>query len=67
MSYNLNRFTLSPTTENLGKADFIWINQGFKLDRHSILDEQTLKSMQSKNYKLVYSNKKTGASIYNIR
>ena len=64
LSYNLNRFTLNPTVDNINKADYIWVNQNFRLDMRSVLDEQALKLIQSKNYKIAYSNKDTGTAIY---
>ena len=67
LSYNLNRFTINPTEENLNKADYIWVNQNFRLDMRSILGEQTLKLIQSKNYKIVYFSKATGTVIYRIK
>ena len=62
--YNLERKSLFATDRNLGSADYIWINQNFRLDIRSILDEETLKSIRSKNYKITYSNKETGTIIY---
>jgi len=67
LSYNLNRFTLNPTAENFGKADYVWVNQNFNLDRRSILDRQTLSLVQSRNYKIAYSNGQTGTIIYKIK
>ncbi len=67
LSYNLNRFTLNPTTDNIGKADYIWINQNFRLDMRSIFDEQALKLIKSKNYKIVYSNKATTTFVYEVK
>ena len=67
LSYNLNRFTLNPTKENLNKANYIWVNQNFRLDMRSILDEQALNLIQSKDYKKVYFNKATGTLIYEVK
>ena len=67
MSYNLDRFTLNPIAENLGKADYVFVNQNFRLDNHVIFEEQTLKALQSKNYNVAYSNKETGTTIYGIK
>lgn len=64
LSYNLNRLTLNPIMDNIDGADYIWVNQNFKLDRHSILSKQILKSVQSKDYKTVYYNKATGTTVY---
>ena len=67
LSYNLDRFTLNPAKENLNKADYIWVNQNFRLDMRSIPDEQALKLIQSKDYKIVYFNKATGTFIYKVK
>ena len=62
--YNIERTSLYANDENLKRADYIWVNQNFRLDRVSMLDENILKSMQAKNYKIAYSNKETGTIIY---
>lgn len=65
--YNIERNSLFVSDDNIKKADYIWVNQNFKLDAYSILDENTLKDIVSRNYKVAYSNKKTGTTIYQIR
>jgi|TARA_Y100000310_G_scaffold336415_1_gene420892 4-amino-4-deoxy-L-arabinose transferase-like glycosyltransferase len=65
--YNIQRTSLFSTDENLNKADYIWVNQNFKLDKRSVLDESSLNSIESENYKEVYSNKKTGTLIYSTK
>ncbi len=65
--YNLERTSLYFNEENIEKADYVWINQDFWLDRRSILDEDSLKLIQSKRYRLVYSNKDTGTEIYSTK
>ena len=67
LSYNLNRFTLEPTKKNLNKANYIWVNQNFRLDTHILMDEKTLKSIQAGNYQIVYSNKATGTIVYGAK
>mgnify|MGYP001573866616 CR=1 FL=1 len=62
--YNIERTSLYANEENLEKANYAWVNQNFKLDGISILDESALRLIQSKNYKTAYSNKKTGTVIY---
>lgn len=62
--YNIERTSLYLNDKSLNKADYIWINQNFKLDKRSIFNEAKLKQIQSRNYNLVYSNKKTGTLIY---
>ncbi|MBI2655704.1 glycosyltransferase family 39 protein [Candidatus Woesearchaeota archaeon] len=65
--YNLERTSLYFNEENLKKSDYVWINQNFWLDRRSILDDNSLKAIQSKKYKLVYSDKETGTEIYSAK
>ena len=64
--YNAERTSLYVNDENFNKADYIWVNQNFKLDRRSILDKNRLKSVQSKGYKIVYSNINTGTIVYAV-
>ena len=65
--YNIERNSLFFSDENINKADYIWVNQNFKLDAYSILNEHALNTIRSRNYKVAYSNKKTGTAIYQIR
>ena len=62
--YNIQRTSVYLSTENLEKADYIWVNQNFKLDRRSIFEKQNLDLLQSKNYNVAYRNQKTGTIIY---
>ena len=69
--YNIERLALYSTSENirenLENADYIWVNQNFKLDTFSSFDKQSLSIIQSGDYKAEYRNKKTGTIIYSIR
>lgn len=65
--YSIERTSLYSNEESLKRADYVWINQNFKLDRISILDDSALKSLQSKNYRIAYSNKETGTVIYSTQ
>lgn len=67
VQYNIERTSLYATEENLGKADYIWVNQDFGLDRRSILTREKLDLVQSKKYEMVYFNKKTGTLVYETR
>lgn len=71
LPYNIERFAFHSTEknirENLENADYIWVNQNFKLDTYSSFDQQSLSIIQSGDYKAVYRNKKTGTIIYSIR
>ncbi len=65
--YNLERTSIYATEENLKKADYVWINQGFKLDVRSVLTDEKIGLIRSKNYKVAYEHKKTGTLIYETR
>ena len=64
MPYNLERTSLYATSENLDKADYIWVNQNFSLDVRSILSKEKINEIQSRNYKIIYSNARTGTIVY---
>ena len=65
--YNIERTSLYATNETIKQADLIWVNQKFTLDKKSILDDQTLKLIESQNYSIAYYNNKTGTRIYRIK
>src|SRR3989339_109271 len=65
--YNLERASLYITVENIKKADYVWINQNFALDRRSVLNDSDLKLVQLQNSGIAYSNKDTGTTIYRIK
>lgn len=65
--YNIERTALYANGENLGKADYVWVNQNFALDKRSIFGDQLLKAIESENYSVIYSNKKTGTMIYSTK
>ncbi|MBI2647459.1 glycosyltransferase family 39 protein, partial [Candidatus Woesearchaeota archaeon] len=48
--YNIERTSLYATNETIKKADWIWVNQKFTLDKKSIFDDQTLKLIESQDY-----------------
>lgn len=64
--YNIERKSFYASEENARGADYIWVNQDFALDRVSALDENTLRSIRSKNYRIAYYNRETGTTIYKI-
>lgn len=64
--YNIERPSLYAENENFGKADYIWVNQKFILDKRSIYDDKTLDSI-ARNYNVVYSSRETGTIIYNVK
>ncbi len=59
LSYNINR----PSNFNLGKADYVWVNQGFRLEPISILQPELLKKVEA-NFTKAYENDGTGTVIY---
>ena len=65
--FNLERTSVYAAEENIGKADYIWINQNFSLDRRSALANEKLELIKSRNYNIAYENKKTGTIIYGAR
>ncbi len=69
LSYYLNRGTLEPKPENINKADYVWVNKNFKLEKSAIVTDEILEHMdKNKNdFELVYENKKTSTSIYKVK
>ena len=63
-SYNTNRFSIIPYTENIKKADYIFVNQNFKLEPRSIVNAEILKTIKEENFNEIYKNKETGTIIY---
>ncbi|MBI2140913.1 glycosyltransferase family 39 protein [Candidatus Woesearchaeota archaeon] len=59
MSYNVHRFS----NFKLDKVDYLWVNQGFRLEPISILEPQLLGQVQG-NFTKVYDNSATGTVIY---
>ncbi len=67
ISYNIERQTLSPEIVNFEDADYVWVNQNFRLESMSILGQEFLDELDKRNAKLVYDNKKTKTRIYEVR
>ena len=67
LAYHTNRGTLKFTLGNLKKADYIWVNENFILERRSIASKDLLKEINSNEYNKVYENKKTGTRIYKAK
>lgn len=59
LSYNINR----PSDFNLAKADYVWVNQQFKVEPVSILEPDLIKQVQE-NFTAVYNNSATGTVVY---
>jgi len=66
ISYNIERQTVSPVKNNIEKADYIWVNQNFVIDRLAILSEDIIKELDSGNVELVYENRRTNTKIYKV-
>jgi len=67
ISYNIERQTLSPEITNLENADYVWVNQGFRLESMSKLRQDFIKALDKRNPKLVYENKETKTKVYKIK
>jgi len=66
ISYNIERQTLSPEISNLENADYVWVNQDFRLESMSILSQDFIEELD-KNMELVYNNQNTKTKVYKIR
>ena len=66
ISYNIERQTVSPIKENIEKADYIFVNQKFKLDKRARLDNDIINELNNKNMKIEFENQETGTKIYKI-
>ena len=67
LGYNLERSALQPSEINIENADYIWVNQNFRLDKRSVLDDVLLKEVQDKGLQIAYQNSKTGTIIYKVK
>ena len=65
LSYNINRQSLSPLSDNIKKVDYVFTNQDFKIDNRITLDDDVLNNIKF-NSILVYKNQKTNTKIYKI-
>ncbi len=59
MSYNVHRFS----NYNLEKADYAWVNQGFRVEPVSIVEPDILDRIE-RDFTPVYESKKTGTVVY---
>lgn len=62
ISYNIERTAYHAVAKDIEKADYIWINNKFRLDRVIPIDDTVKSSIKSST--LAYSNDKTGTLIY---
>lgn len=59
LSYNVHRFS----SFDLSKADYVWVNQGFRLEPISIVEPEVLQEIKQ-GFVPVYSNERTGTVVY---
>lgn len=59
LSYNVHRFS----SFDLSKADYVWVNQGFRLEPVSVVEPVLLQQVQN-SFVRVYFNGKTGTEVY---
>lgn len=59
LSYNAHRFS----SYDLSKADYAWVNQGFRLEPVSVVEPELLQQVQN-GFVKVYGNGKTGTEVY---
>ncbi|MBI2541611.1 glycosyltransferase family 39 protein [Candidatus Woesearchaeota archaeon] len=65
ISYNIGRQTIAAETDNLEKADYIFSNQNFRLDRKAVLSPAIAKKLDENSK--IYENEATGTRIYKIK
>lgn len=59
LSYNIHR----PSNFDLAKADYVWVNQNFRLEPVSVVEPEVLQQIQE-NFTAVYQNPATSTVIY---
>ncbi len=59
LSYNVHRFS----DYDLSKADYVWVNQGFRLEPISIVEPEIIQQIET-GFKKVYENNSTGTIVY---
>ena len=52
---------------NLENADYVWVNQDFRLESMSMLKQEFIEELYKRNGKLVYDNQKTKTKVYQIK
>jgi len=65
IQYQIDRISLQPAPENLPKADYVWVNQEFRLDRRAVLDKDMLSKVRSEG-EIAYRNELISTEIYII-
>ncbi len=62
LSYNVHRLS----NYDLSKADYVWVNQNFRLEPLSIAEPELLQKVEQ-DFVPVYSNERTGTVVYKRR
>lgn len=62
LSYNVQRFS----NYDLSTADYVWVNQNFRLETISIVEPEVLHKVEQDSVP-VYSNERTGTVVYRRR
>ncbi len=59
LSYNVHRFS----DYDLSKADYVWVNQGFRLEPISIVEPEIIRQIEN-GFEKVYENNSTRTIVY---
>ena len=65
--YHIDRTSLFSSELKTNNYDYIWVNQDFRLDPRSILDENLLKIVEDNKLTIAYQNNRTKTTIYKIK
>jgi 4-amino-4-deoxy-L-arabinose transferase-like glycosyltransferase len=69
IQFKIDREPLFPTEDQRISSedyDYVWVNQGFKLEPQSILSDDQLEKIEKQDIQLVYDNQRTGTKIYKL-
>ena len=66
MPYHLHRTALFPSKASPKVADYLWVNDAFRLDPRSILTPDEKQRFLGGNATLAYQNSRTGTAIYRL-
>jgi len=64
--YNIDRQTVYPESDNIDEAEYVFVNQDFRLDRRTIIDDKILSEIKEKS-EIVYKNERTKTEVYRIK
>jgi len=64
--YNIERQTLRSDIKNLNKADYIFVNQHFRLDNRALHEKDIIEELKKEHITQIYENKKTETKVYKI-